>query len=81
MQAVALFGAQLQGGVFDQRARGRGQLELGVELAQQVEDLKRSAGSNSSANDLAALKREVSDQHREMDGLKRNVEDLSRKVK
>lgn len=50
-------------------------------LAQQVEDLKRSAGSNSSANDLAALKREVSDQNREMDGLKRNVEDLSRKVK
>ncbi|MNF05779.1 hypothetical protein D3C80_2055940 [compost metagenome] len=38
MQAVALFRAQALGDVLDQRAIGRRQLELAVELAQQQED-------------------------------------------
>ncbi|MHC8392809.1 hypothetical protein ACYZT8_03995 [Pseudomonas sp. LB3P93] len=54
-------------------------------LASQMDDLKRTSGSNSSSSssssDLSSLKREVSDQDNQLDQLKRTVEDLSRKVK
>jgi len=49
--------------------------------ARLIEELKRSAGSSSSASDVSCLKREVSDQDRSLGQLKRTVEELSRKVK
>ena len=49
--------------------------------ARLIEELKRSAGSSSSASDVSSLKREVSDQDRSLGQLKRTVEELSRKVK